>query len=151
MGSTGQQVRAARSAANLTQRELAERSSVRQPNISAIERGLVEPRRETVERLLAACRLRPSHAIRLHRDAVLEIVESHRARHPRAFGSTARGEDTSGSDLDLLVDFDDDATLLDLTRMADELERVLGVPVDIVDDDGDSRVLRRARQEAVAL
>lgn len=151
MSTSGKRVRTARAAAGLTQAELAKRSGVRQPNISAIERGLTEPRPETVERLLDACRPTPSHALGLHRDAVIDIVQSHRARRPRVFGSAARGDDTADSDLDLLVEFDADATLLDLSRMADELESVLGVRVDIVDDHGDSLVLERARTEAVAV
>ncbi|UYM03915.1 XRE family transcriptional regulator [Solicola gregarius] len=151
MSVNGARVRTARVAAGLTQAELAERSGVRQPNISAIERGLVDARSATVQRLLDACRVKPSQALDLHRDAVIDIVSSHRARRPRVFGSTARGDDTAESDLDLLVEFDADATLLDLVRMADELERVLGVRVDVVDDYGDSRILNGARNEAVAV
>lgn len=147
----GDRVRAARLAAGLTQTELSRRSGVAQPNISAIERGDVHPRRETIERLLAASRLRPSAALRRHRDEVIAVVERHRATRPRVFGSAARGDDAAGSDVDLLVSFDDEATLLDLVRMSDELESLLGVHVDVVDDRGDARVLERARDDSVPL
>ena len=45
----------ARSAAGITQRELARRARVPQAAISRIEHGLVSPRTETLDRLLRAC------------------------------------------------------------------------------------------------
>lgn len=147
----GERIRAARIASGLTQAELSRRSGVAQPNISAIERGDVQPRPETIVRLLRATRLRPSELLQLHRDEVVAVVARHKAARPRLFGSAARGEDTPDSDVDLLVGFDDQATLLDLVRMAEELESLLGVHVDVVDDRGDSRVLKRAHEDSVPL
>lgn len=48
-------MRLARAKAGLTQRELARKSHVPQPTISAIESGRQEPRYTTLERLLHAC------------------------------------------------------------------------------------------------
>ena len=45
----------ARLGAGLSQRELGQRSRVPQAAISRIERGLVSPRTETLDRLLRAC------------------------------------------------------------------------------------------------
>jgi transcriptional regulator with XRE-family HTH domain len=45
----------ARRRAGFSQRELARRSSTPQPSISRIERGLVSPTVDTLERLLRAC------------------------------------------------------------------------------------------------
>ena len=45
----------ARRRAGLTQRELARRSGVPQPSISKIERGVISPTVDTLERLLRAC------------------------------------------------------------------------------------------------
>jgi transcriptional regulator with XRE-family HTH domain len=45
----------ARLGAGLSQRELARRSGVPQASISRIERALVSPRTETLDRLLRAC------------------------------------------------------------------------------------------------
>ena len=45
----------ARLGAELSQRELARRSGVPQASISRIERALVSPRTETLDRLLRAC------------------------------------------------------------------------------------------------
>jgi transcriptional regulator with XRE-family HTH domain len=51
----GRLLRAARLHSGLTQRELAERTQIPQPMISAIERGVQDPRHGTLRRLLLAC------------------------------------------------------------------------------------------------
>lgn len=48
------------------------------------------------------------------------------------FGSFARGEAGPESDVDLLVEFPDDKTILDLIELQDTLALVLGKKVDIV-------------------
>lgn len=50
-------LREARRSAGIGQRELARRAEVPQPTISRIERGLVSPRLDTLDRLLRACGL----------------------------------------------------------------------------------------------
>ena len=52
------------------------------------------------------------------------------------FGSYARGEENVNSDIDILVTFDNNAkvSLLKHAIMADELEKMLGRPVDLVTD-----------------
>ena len=74
------------------------------------------------------------------------------ARGLALFGSFARGEANPGSDVDLLVDFDDDATLFELGGLGAFLEERLPFKVDIVP----RRALRAeirdsVLQEAVAL
>jgi predicted nucleotidyltransferase len=51
------------------------------------------------------------------------------------FGSYARGEQRSDSDLDVLVAFDQPVTLFDLVRLENELTDELGVEVDLVTKD----------------
>jgi predicted nucleotidyltransferase len=48
------------------------------------------------------------------------------------FGSVLHGTDTDGSDIDLLVDALPGATLFDLGGLLEELEDLLGVPVDLL-------------------
>ena len=74
----------------------------------------------------------PSEALRIHRDAIRRIVESHRARNARVFGSVANGSDTEGSDLDILIDPTPDTTLFDIGAIRHELLQLLGVPVDVL-------------------
>ncbi|KXS41953.1 MULTISPECIES: nucleotidyltransferase family protein [Methanohalophilus] len=48
------------------------------------------------------------------------------------FGSFSRGEQTKGSDIDLLVRFSEKKILIDHIRMEEELEDLLGTKVDMV-------------------
>ena len=61
-----------------------------------------------------------------------EIRRSYKAEIKGIFGSYARGDFGADSDLDLLVDFDDGASLLDLVGLGQYLEEVLGCKVDVV-------------------
>jgi predicted nucleotidyltransferase len=70
------------------------------------------------------------------REQVMTIAARHHASRVRLFGSAARGEDRPDSDIDLLVDFDQDSSLFDLMRMARELEALFGRAVDVVSAGG---------------
>lgn len=76
--------------------------------------------------------MKPSQALVLHRDAIRSVVMAHRACNPRVFGSVVHGEDTEGSDLDLLIDPTPDTTLFDIGAIRHELLQLLGVPVDVL-------------------
>lgn len=75
----------------------------------------------------------------LLRDRVAQLRDSIRAaaavsgaHEVRIFGSVARGDDASGSDIDFLVTLEPGRTLLDLARLEVRLERLLGRRVDVV-------------------
>lgn len=61
-----------------------------------------------------------------------EARERYRAEIMGFFGSYARGEENPESDLDVLVEFREGATLLHLTGLGNFLEERLDCPVDIV-------------------
>ncbi len=63
---------------------------------------------------------------------ITPILKRHGICHAAVFGSTARGEAGPQSDLDLLVDFPDGATLFSLAALKLELEDAIGKPVDLV-------------------
>lgn len=70
----------------------------------------------------------------------------------RVFGSVARGEANSTSDIDLLVEMDNGRSLLDLIELSQELEAVLDRKVDILTDEGLSPYLeQRIHAEAIPL
>lgn len=79
--------------------------------------------------------MRPSTLLDSNRAAIRSIVESHRARNARVFGSVLRGEDTETSDLDILVDPMPETTLLDIGAIRHELGLLLGVRVDVLTPD----------------
>jgi predicted nucleotidyltransferase len=58
------------------------------------------------------------------------------------FGSLARGEATSSSDVDLIADLPPEATLLDLIRIEREFSSALGMDVDLLTQDSISPYIR---------
>ena len=62
------------------------------------------------------------------------FCEKHPIRCLEVFGSTARGQNVPGSDVDLLVTLDSSkpVSTADLLEMAGEAEEVIGAPVDFV-------------------
>ncbi|MFD4443415.1 nucleotidyltransferase domain-containing protein [Nocardia sp. NPDC058519] len=129
-------VRGLRLAAGLTQAELAQRSGVAQPNIAAYESGNRRPSAAMMARLREVAKPRPSGVVAAHRDQIIALALRHKANRVRVFGSVSRGDDVSGSDIDLLVRFDDDADLLDMAELMLDLEELTGLHVDLVSEGG---------------
>jgi uncharacterized protein len=90
--------------------------------------------------------------LRQKRDSILEIARCHGAHDLRIFGSVARGENSDSSDIDFLVRFDADRSLLDHAALIADLEDLLGVKVDVVSEGGMRERFRvRVLSEAVPL
>jgi len=64
---------------------------------------------------------------------ILPILKSHHVKRAGLFGSFARGEISLNSDLDVLVEIEDDISLLDFVAIKLELEETLGRKVDLVE------------------
>ena len=76
---------------------------------------------------------------------------ANRGKRVYLFGSLARGDDSEASDVDLLVEFDDNGSLFDLMHIEDEVEQLLGVPVDVVSAGGLLPRDEHIRREAILI
>jgi predicted nucleotidyltransferase len=76
--------------------------------------------------------MKPSIALQANRAAIRSVVERHRACNARVFGSVLHGNDNEGSDLDILIDPTPTTTLMDVAKIQVELEKLLGVTVDVL-------------------
>lgn len=76
--------------------------------------------------------MKPSEALRIHREQIRRIVAAHHARNARIFGSVLRGDDEEGSDLDILIDPTPETTLMDIGAIRHELRTLLKVDVDVL-------------------
>ncbi len=86
------------------------------------------------------------------REDILRTANRHGAFNVRIFGSVARGEADSESDIDLLVDMEPGRSLFDLSGLLRDLEDMLGCHVDVVTERGlRDRIRERVLKEAVAL
>lgn len=142
-------LREKREAAGLSQADLSRVSGVAQPNIASYESGrrALSPAME--KRLLTSITTRPSAVLSHHRKAIIALARKYHASNVRVFGSIARGEDRVGSDIDLLVRFDDKASLYDQSGLILDLEDLTGIKVDVVSEGGlntrHARILAEAR------
>ncbi|MBA2324530.1 MAG: helix-turn-helix domain-containing protein [Pseudonocardiales bacterium] len=144
-------LREARRRARLSQTDLARRAGVAQSVISTYESDRREPGFRTFTKLIEgtghqlSLQLIPptqdqlglpdtplGRRLRRNRRAILDLVEHAGAHNPRVFGSVARAEDTDTSDVDLLVDLDDNVGLVALSRLDRKLSELLRVDVDVV-------------------
>ena len=78
--------------------------------------------------------------------SIKPLAKKWKIKELAVFGSALRGDFSSGSDVDLLVVFEDDAhfSLFDLVDLKAELEQLLGRPVDLVEKAGLTNPYRRA-------
>ena len=74
--------------------------------------------------------------IRAKRDEIYAIARRHKAEKLWVFGSCARKEERPDSDVDLLVKFNDDASLLDIVHIRDDARELLSREVDVVSNRG---------------
>lgn len=72
--------------------------------------------------------------LRARRTEILALAERYGAYNLRVFGSVARGDAKPDSDVDLLVNFREGASLFELSGFWQDLQDLLGVGVDIVED-----------------
>jgi predicted nucleotidyltransferase len=76
--------------------------------------------------------MKPSIALQKNRAAIRLVVQRHHAYNARVFGSVAHGDDQEGSDLDILIDPTSNTSLMDVAKIQVELEKLLGVAVDVL-------------------
>lgn len=86
------------------------------------------------------------------REDILRIAARRGASNVRVFGSIARGEADSKSDIDLLVDLEPGRSLFDLGGLLMDLQDLLDRKVDVVTERGlRERIRERVLKEAVPL
>ncbi len=84
------------------------------------------------------------------REDILRLAQQYGATRLRIFGSVVRGTATEQSDIDFLVAFEPDRSLLDLIGFKQDLQDLLGRKIDVVSEGGLSpylkdRILREAQ------
>jgi len=83
---------------------------------------------------------------------IINISQRYHAENIRIFGSVARGEATDKSDVDFLVSFLPDASLLDQAGLIEELSQLLQRNVDVVSERAVSPYLQETiKAEALSL
>jgi uncharacterized protein len=118
------------------------------------QKDLTDQHSKSVDAIIAEKRkaIALRELLQANRDAILRIAAKYGASNVRVFGSVARGEADAESDIDLLVDMEEDRSLLDLSRLLTNLQTLLGYKLDIVTEQGlNERLRERVLKEAVKL
>ena len=90
--------------------------------------------------------------IRAKRDEIYAIARRHKAERLWVFGSCARKEERPDSDVDLLVKFGVDASLLDIVHIRDAAQNLFSRKVDVISDRGLSPFIgKQIQEEAVPI
>jgi len=66
----------------------------------------------------------------------LDLAAHYHVRSIALFGSYSRGDNTGESDVDILVDFESPISGLAFVNLAEDIERCVGLPADVVPADG---------------
>lgn len=80
--------------------------------------------------------------LRAKRAEILTLASRHGVVRIRVFGSIARGEPNTHSDIDFLVTFEPARSLLDQIGLLQDLSDLLGTRVDVVSEGGLSPYMR---------
>jgi hypothetical protein len=80
--------------------------------------------------------MNPETLLQTKRSDILRIAARHGAYNVRVFGSVARGGAWPDSDIDLLVNLEENRSLLDLARLLRELQTLLDCKVDVMTEAG---------------
>lgn len=93
-----------------------------------------------------------AESVKEKREEILKVAALRGATNVRLFGSLARGEEKTGSDVDLLVDMEKGRSLLDLSHLLQDMEELLGCQVHVVEPEALHWAIReRILEEAVPL
>ena len=74
--------------------------------------------------------------LRMLRDLKPGLKKQYHVRSLALFGSYSRGDNTEKSDVGILVDFEKPISGLLFVNLADDIERCVGLPADVVPVDG---------------
>lgn len=80
-----------------------------------------------------------------------ELRKKYKITEIRIFGSYVRGEQREESDIDLIVDFEEIPTLIELMKIQEELEKLLGVKIDLLTEESISPFIKPYIKEVVTI
>ncbi len=85
-------------------------------------------------------------------ETITKILDKHGAKKIAIFGSYAKGTQTSESDIDILVEFKETKTLIEIVKIEQEITQKLGIKAEIVTENSlNPYIKRRAQKEAITV
>jgi uncharacterized protein len=81
--------------------------------------------------------------LKSHQKIIHQIAEKYVATRIRVFGSVARGDTDEKSDVDFLINLEENRSLFDLGGLQFDLQKSLAVSVDVVTESGIKEDMRQ--------
>ncbi len=160
-------VKKARDDTGLSVRKFADKAGVSPSTLSRIENRKLEPTMPMLEKLLevasqhivladtdsdsSASTVPTLHFIRDHRQPISDLAAKYGVTDLRVFGSVARGDASSESDIDLLVRALPGVGLFSVEEFRYQVERLLGHSVDVMTDGALDDEIAHIARDAVAI
>jgi hypothetical protein len=82
---------------------------------------------------------------------LVSFLTKHGAKKIGLFGSVARGEERPDSDIDILVEFNGDPSLLDVVIIEQEASEILGKKIDLVTEEALSPYIKEKVMKEVVV
>ena len=92
-----------------------------------------------------------SEIIEILRDHREGLKKKYKIEEIKIFGSYVRGEQKESSDIDLIVKFREIPTLIEFVRIQEELERILGIKVDLLTEESISPFIKPYIKDIVTI
>ena len=89
--------------------------------------------------------------VKILNDHKEELRKKYKIREIKIFGSYAKGEQKESSDIDMIVDFEELPTFIEFLRIQEELEKLLGMKVDLLTEESISPFIRPYIKEVVKI
>ena len=89
--------------------------------------------------------------IEILREHERELKKKYKIKRIKIFGSYVEGNQSKTSDIDLIVDFEETPTFIELLRAEEEITRILGIKVDLLTEESISPFIKPYIKEVEAL
>ena len=86
--------------------------------------------------------------LNIHKDV---LRKKYKIKEIKIFGSYVKEEQKESSDIDIIVDFEEFPTFIEFIRIQEELERILGIKVDLLTEESISPFIKPYIKEVVAI
>ena len=89
--------------------------------------------------------------IEILREHERELKKKYKIKRIKIFGSYVEGNQSKTSDIDLIVDFEETPTFIELLKAEEEITRILGIKVDLLTEESISPFIKPYIKEVEAL
>ena len=89
--------------------------------------------------------------IEILREHERELKKKYKIKRIKIFGSYVEGNQGKTSDIDLIVDFEETPTFIELLKAEEEITRILGIKVDLLTEESISPFIKPYIKEVEAL